>query len=73
MDLDLGEALRTATDKQFFSTSLTWSRALKVPLYINANDKQWYARKPEIKDDEVVWWRDKITLSEGVDVIECGG
>jgi len=62
------------TYAQFYSTSLTWSRALNVPLYLNALDEEWYQRKGSLKDDDrVVFWREKVELGPNVTVIECGG
>ncbi|WWC58309.1 uncharacterized protein I303_100849 [Kwoniella dejecticola CBS 10117] len=58
----------------FFSTSLTWSRALKVPLYLCEDDQEWYQRSGDIgKDDAVVWWKGEQELGPGVKVIQCGG
>ncbi|WVQ93691.1 hypothetical protein IAU59_000767 [Kwoniella sp. CBS 9459] len=58
----------------FFSTSLTWSRALDVPLYLNEDDKDWFQRLGDIRDsDQVVWWTGERELGKGVKVIQCGG
>ncbi|WVF66059.1 hypothetical protein IAT40_000797 [Kwoniella sp. CBS 6097] len=58
----------------FFSTSLTWSRALSVPLYLNEDDKEWFQRLVDVKDkDQVVWWTGEKELGKGVKVIQCGG
>ncbi|WVW81997.1 hypothetical protein I302_104002 [Kwoniella bestiolae CBS 10118] len=58
----------------FFSTSLTWSRALKVPLYVCEDDKEWYQRLSDSKDDDqVIWWKDEQELGRGVKVVQCGG
>ena len=59
---------------QFFSTSLTWARALQVPLYVCEADKEWYQRFDDIKSsDEVIWFSDKVELGKGVTVVQCGG
>jgi hypothetical protein len=59
---------------QFFATSLTWARALRLPLYLNEADKEWYQRLDDIRDtDQVVWWRHERALSPAVKMIECGG
>ncbi|TXT07490.1 hypothetical protein VHUM_03210 [Vanrija humicola] len=57
----------------FFSTSLTWARALGVPLYINALDKEWYQRRESAGADEVVFWSGTQRLSSTLTLIECGG
>ncbi|OCF45103.1 hydrolase [Kwoniella heveanensis CBS 569] len=58
----------------FFSTSLTWSRALNVPLYLNEDDKEWYQRLGDIREsDPVIWWIGERELGRGVKVIQCGG
>lgn len=59
---------------QFFSTSLTWARALDVPLYICETDKEWYQRRGEIRpEDNVVFWTGRETVGPGVTVVQCGG
>ncbi|WWC85986.1 uncharacterized protein L201_000857 [Kwoniella dendrophila CBS 6074] len=59
----------------FFTTSLTWSRALNVPLYLCEDDKEWYQRISDIKeeDDNIIWWRSEKELSKSVKLIQCGG
>lgn len=58
----------------FFSTSLTWSRALHVPLYVCETDREWYQRRGEIgPDDEVKWWTGRREIGPGVTVVQCGG
>ena len=65
---------RSIADVQFFASSLTWSRALGISLYLNEADQDWYQRyKDIITEDQVVWWRDERELGAGVRVIECGG
>lgn len=59
---------------QFFSTSLTWSRALQVPLYLCAADKEWYQRADDIKpSDQIIWWSDTVSLGPNVSLVQCGG
>lgn len=58
--------------RQFFSTSLTWARALNIPLYINESDREWYQRADEAKD-VVRWWTGREVLADGVTLIQCGG
>ena len=59
---------------QFFTTSLTWSRALRIPLYLCEADKEWFQRAGDIRDsDKVVWWEGEKELGPGVRVIQCGG
>lgn len=51
-----------------------WCRALRVPLYICAADKEWYQRRGDIdEDDRVVFWEGKRQLLPTVQVIQCGG
>ncbi|RXK35967.1 hydrolase [Tremella mesenterica] len=57
----------------FFSTSLTWARALQVPLYICEDDKPWFQRLSDVSEGEIKWWRGKQELGPGVTVIQCGG
>ncbi|ORY29341.1 hypothetical protein BCR39DRAFT_532414 [Naematelia encephala] len=58
----------------FFSTSLTWSRALRVPLYLCSADKEWFQRLSDITpQDDVRWWTDEIDLGPAVKLIQCGG
>ncbi|KAI9632904.1 uncharacterized protein MKK02DRAFT_19982 [Dioszegia hungarica] len=58
----------------FFSTSLTWSRLLGVPLYLNEADKAWYVRLDEIGEgDKVVWWTGEREIGKGLRLIQCGG
>ncbi|OCF73545.1 hydrolase [Kwoniella mangroviensis CBS 8886] len=58
----------------FFSTSLTWSRALKVPLYLCEDDKDWYQRLGDIRpDDQVVWWIGEKEMGRGIMLVQCGG
>ncbi|WRT63881.1 uncharacterized protein IL334_000807 [Kwoniella shivajii] len=58
----------------FFTTSLTWSRALKVPLYLCEDDREWFQRSGDIThDDQVIWWKGEQELGKGVKVIQCGG
>lgn len=59
---------------QFFSSSLTWSRALNIPLYICAADKEWYSRIGDLKDsDDVRLWSGETELGPGVKLVQCGG
>jgi hypothetical protein len=59
---------------QFFTTSLTWSRALQIPLYLCSADKQWLQRLEDIHaHDRVVWWDDMFELARGLKLIQCGG
>ncbi|WVO13301.1 hypothetical protein L204_100914 [Cryptococcus depauperatus] len=58
----------------FFTTSLTWSRALNIPLYICADDREWYQRLDDIKEtDDVRFWTQQVQLGKGVKLIQCGG
>ncbi|AFR97789.2 hydrolase [Cryptococcus neoformans C23] len=58
----------------FFSSSLTWSRALNIPLYICAADKEWYSRIEDLKDsDDVRFWSGEVELGPGVKLVQCGG
>ncbi|WWD16304.1 hypothetical protein CI109_100730 [Kwoniella shandongensis] len=58
----------------FFAASLTWSRALKVPLYICEADKEWFQRLDDVRDnDDIRFWSDEEELGPGVKVIQCGG
>ncbi|WVR03655.1 hypothetical protein IAU60_000650 [Kwoniella sp. DSM 27419] len=58
----------------FFSTSLTWSRALQVPLYLCEDDKEWYQRSGDITEgDQVEWWTGEKVLSQGLKLVQCGG
>ncbi|WVQ79136.1 hypothetical protein IAT38_001231 [Cryptococcus sp. DSM 104549] len=58
----------------FFSTSLTWARALRVPLYLCEADKEWFQRLDDVKEsDDVRWWTGEAELGPGVKVIQCGG
>jgi hypothetical protein len=67
-------SLCNSADIQFFSTSLTWSRALGVPLYLNEADKEWFQRLGDIRpDDQVVWWSGRKELGPGVTLVQCGG
>lgn len=66
--------LYSQAESQFFSTSLTWSRALGVPLYLNEGDKDWFQRLGDIKDtDKVIWWTGKMEVGPGVTLVQCGG
>ncbi len=59
---------------QFFTTSLTWSRALGIPIYLCETDKEWYQRLNDIKpEDDIRWFTDEAVLGKGVTVIQCGG
>ena len=61
-------------DAQFFSTSLTWSRALNVPLYLCEADKEWFYRSGDVTEtDQLVWFTGSIALSENIKVVQCGG
>lgn len=44
-----------------------------MPLYINALDKEWYARTASIQGDEVIFWRGTQRLSANITLVECGG
>ncbi|KAL1411864.1 hypothetical protein Q8F55_002839 [Vanrija albida] len=57
----------------FFCTSLTWARALGVPLYINELDREWYARAGSLREGEVVFWRGTHALTASITLVECGG
>lgn len=63
---------RAARLIKFFTTSLTWARALRVPLYLSSADKTWYQRSGDVTD-EVVWWDDEIKLSTELRGVICGG
>lgn len=58
---------------QFFSTSLTWSRCLKVPLILAAADKHWFQRLSDVKEGEIEWVHNVASLEDGVTMIQCGG
>lgn len=59
---------------QFFATSLTWSRALRVTLYLCEADREWFQRLSDIKqEDQVVWWTGRKDIGPGVTLIQCGG
>ncbi|WWC66731.1 uncharacterized protein I206_100636 [Kwoniella pini CBS 10737] len=58
----------------FFATSLTWARALRVPLYLCEDDKEWYQRLNDIEaQDHIIWWKGEKELDKGVKLIQCGG
>ncbi|KAK1927792.1 hypothetical protein DB88DRAFT_507865 [Papiliotrema laurentii] len=58
----------------FFSTALTWSRALQVPLYLCEADKAWFQRLDDVRDtDQIRWWSNETELGPGVKLIQCGG
>lgn len=58
----------------FFTTSLTWARALQIPLYLCEADREWFQRLPDVKDDDDIrWFTDEALLGHGVKVIQCGG
>lgn len=57
----------------FFSTSLTWSRCLKVPLILAAADKHWFQRLSDVKEGEIEWVHNVASLEDGVTMIQCGG
>ncbi|ODN76721.1 hypothetical protein L202_05346 [Cryptococcus amylolentus CBS 6039] len=58
----------------FFATSLTWARALKIPLYICASDQTWFARAEDLEDgDDVRFWLGEEVLGPGVKLVQCGG
>jgi len=66
--------VRFVANQQFFATSLTWSRAIGVPLYLNEADKDWFQRLGDLKDtDEIVWWTGRKELGPGVTLVQCGG
>jgi hypothetical protein len=59
---------------QFFASSLTWSRALRVPLYLCEADNRWFQRLSDIRpEDKVEWWSGEAILGQGVKVVQCGG
>jgi hypothetical protein len=58
---------------QFYSTSLTWARCLRVPLIIAASDKHWFQRQSDVKEGEIEWFHNEASLEDGVNVIQCGG
>ncbi|GMK59596.1 hypothetical protein CspeluHIS016_0802020 [Cutaneotrichosporon spelunceum] len=58
----------------FFSTSLVWARALRVPLYLCAADREWYARASDVTaSDDVRFWTGRADLGPGVTLVQCGG
>jgi hypothetical protein len=58
---------------QFYSTSLTWARCLRVPLIIAAADKHWFQRLSDVKEGEIEWFHNEASLEDGVNVIQCSG
>jgi hypothetical protein len=63
-----------ADEPQFFASSLTWARALRVPLYLCKADKRWFQRLGDIRpEDNVQWWSGEAILGQGVKVVQCGG
>lgn len=51
-----------------------WSRALKVPLYINGTDRTWFRRASDIDaDDRVEFWVGTKQLLPNVRLYQCAG
>lgn len=51
-----------------------WSRALRVPLYINGADRSWFRRAGDIDaDDRVEFWTGTFKLLPNVRLYQCGG
>lgn len=51
-----------------------WSRALKVPLYINGTDRSWFRRAGDIDaDDRVEFWVGTTRVLPNVRLYQCGG
>ncbi len=57
---------------QFYTTSLTWSRALGVPLVLAVADKEWFFRETHVTD-EIRWLEDCKEIGPDVKMIRCGG
>lgn len=59
---------------QFFTTSLTWARCFRVPLYLCEADKEWFQRTSDIREtDDVRWWTGEQIIGPRVKLIQCGG
>ena len=59
----------------FYTSSLTWAKALQTKIYISHLDKEWFQRKDEglAKDKVVFFESDTLVLLPGITIVRCGG
>lgn len=62
----------------FYTTGMTWAKALNTKVIISSSDKEWWQRtRGKRNDDEaqrlVFFDEERYTMAKGLTIVRCGG